>query len=74
MVKGEHTYMDLPGSSVSKNLPAKAGDMGSIPRSGRFSEEANSTHSSIFDLETWREESGGLQFMGLQRSQIQLSD
>ena len=27
---------DFPGGSVVKNLPAKAGDMGSIPGPGRF--------------------------------------
>ena len=31
----------LPGGSVVKNLPAKAGDMGLIPRSGRFPGEGN---------------------------------
>ena len=29
----------LPGDSVVKNLPANAGDMGSIPGSGRSPEE-----------------------------------
>ena len=28
-------YMDFPGGSVVKNPPANAGDMGSIPVSGR---------------------------------------
>ena len=27
---------DLPGGTVDKNLPANAGDMGSIPGPGRF--------------------------------------
>ena len=31
----------LPHSSVIKNLPANAGDMGSIPGLGRFSGEGN---------------------------------
>ena len=31
--------MDFPGSSVVKNLLANAGDMASIPGSGRFPEE-----------------------------------
>ena len=31
----------LPRSSVIKNLPANAGDMGSIPGLGRFSGEGN---------------------------------
>ena len=29
-------YESFPGDSVVKNLPANAGDMGSIPGSGRF--------------------------------------
>ena len=31
----------FPGVSVVKNLPANAGDMGSIPGSGRSPEEGN---------------------------------
>ena len=31
----------FPGSSVLKNLPANAGDTGSISGSGRFPEEGN---------------------------------
>ena len=33
--------MGFPGGSVVKNLPANAGDMGSIPGSGRSLEEGN---------------------------------
>ena len=33
--------MDFPGGSVVKNPPAKAGDMGSIPGSGRSLGEGN---------------------------------
>jgi len=41
---------------VVKNLPAKAGDMGSIPGSGRPPGEENATHSSIFALKIpWTE-------------------
>ena len=32
---------DLPGGSVVKNLPANAGDVGSIPGSGRSPGEGN---------------------------------
>ena len=35
---GIYTYLDIqdfPGGSVVKNLPANAGNMGSIPESGR---------------------------------------
>ena len=33
--------MVFPGTSVVKNLPANAGDMGSIPGSGMFPGEGN---------------------------------
>ena len=33
--------MGFPGVSVVKNLPANAGDMGSIPGSGKSPEEGN---------------------------------
>ena len=33
--------MGFPGGSVVKNLPANAGDMGSVPESGRFPGEGN---------------------------------
>ena len=33
--------MSFPGSSIVKNLPAKAGDMNSIPGSGRSPGEGN---------------------------------
>ena len=33
--------LGLPGGSVVKNLPANAGDMGLIPRSGRSSGEGH---------------------------------
>ena len=52
-----------------KNLPANAGDMGSIPGSGRSLEKEMATHSSILAWEIpWTEEPGGLQSMGLQKS------
>ena len=44
-----------------KNPPANAGDVGSIPGSGRSPGEANGTHSSILAWEIpWTEEPGGL--------------
>ena len=43
--------MDFPGGSVVKNLPANAGDAGSICGSGRQTREGMATHSSIF---AWR--------------------
>ena len=43
-----------------KDLPANAGDEGSIPRSGRSLEEETATHSSILVWEIpWTEEPGG---------------
>ena len=37
----------FPGGTVVKNLPANAGDVGSIPGSGRTPGGGNATHSSI---------------------------
>ena len=37
----EHFLSGFPGESVVKNLPAKAGDAGSIPGSGRSAGEGN---------------------------------
>ena len=47
-------YASLGASQVTlevKDPPANAGDMGSLPRSGRSLEEGMATHSSIL---TWR--------------------
>ena len=69
--------MGFPGVSVVKNLPANAGDAGSIPGSGRSpaernsnslqysSEKAKAPHSSTLARRIpWMEEPGGLQSMG----------
>ena len=37
----------FPGGSVVRNLPPGAGDVGSIPGSGRSPEKEIATHSSI---------------------------
>ena len=51
-----------------KNLPANAGDLGSIPGLEDPLEKEMATHSSILAWEIpWTEEPGGLQCMGLQR-------
>ena len=51
-----------------KKLPANAGDMGSIPDSGRSLEKEMATHSSILAWRIpWTEEPGGLQSTGSQR-------
>ena len=39
--------MGFPGGSVVKNPPASAGNVGSIPGSGRSPGEGTATHSSI---------------------------
>ena len=60
--------MSFPGGSALKNLPANAGDVGSIPESGRSPGEEMATHSNILAWEVpWTEESSGLQSMGSQR-------
>ena len=59
--------MDFPGASVVKNLPANAGDAGSIPGWERSPEEEKETHSSILAWEiSWTEDPGGLRFIGMQ--------
>ena len=66
--------MRYSGSMV-KNPPANAGDVGSIPGSGRSPAEEMATHSSILAWKIpWTEEPGGLQSKGLQKSQTRLSD
>ena len=63
--------MSFPGGSALKNLPADAGDAGSIPESGRSPGEEMATHSSILAWEVpWTEEAGRLQSMGLQRVEM----
>ena len=58
-----------------KNLPANAGDKGSIPGLGRSSGEGNDNPLQYSCLDVpWTEEPGGLQSTGLQKSQTQLSD
>ena len=53
--------MDFPGGSAVKYLPATAGDVGSIPGSGRPPEEEMATHSSILAWKIpWTEELGEL--------------
>ena len=67
--------MALPDGSVVKNLPAIAGDVvWSLGQKDTLKKEM-ATHFSLFACEIpWTEEPGGLQSMGLQKSQTQLSD
>ena len=58
-----------------KNLPANAGDTEFNPYRADPLEKEMTTHSCILAWEIpWTEEPGSLQFMGLQKSQEQLSD
>ena len=60
---------DFPGGSAVKNLSTNAGDVGSIPGSGRSPGKGTATHSSMPAWEIpWTEGPGGLQSMGLQES------
>ena len=60
--------MGFSGVSVVKSLPANAGDVGSIPGSGRSLEKEMAIHSSILAWRIpWTEESGRLQSTGSQR-------
>ena len=61
--------MNFPHGSVLNNLPANAGDAGSIPGSGRAPGEGNGNHSSIPAWEIpWIEEPGGATVHGVTKS------
>ena len=58
----------FPGASVVKNLPAVAGDVGSIPGLGRSPGEGSDNLLQYPCLRIpWTEKSGGLQSTGLQK-------
>ena len=60
--------MGFPGGSVVKNLPANAGDAGSILGQEDLLEKEMATHPSIPDWKIpWTEEPGRLQSMVSQR-------
>ena len=59
--------MGFPRGSVVKNPPANAGDVSSIPGSGRSPGEMATCPSILAWEIPWTEEPGGLQFMGSQR-------
>ena len=68
--------MGFPGSSVIKNLPANAGDTGDVPGSlgGKDPlEKGMAPHSSILAWKIPWTEPGGLQSMGVAKSQTPLS-
>ena len=55
-------------TQMVKNLPANAGDLGSIPGSGKSLEKGMATHSSILAWRIpWTEEPRGLQSIASQR-------
>ena len=62
--------MGFPGGSVVKNPPANAGDVGSIPGSGRSLGEENGNPLQYSCLgNPMKREPGRLQSIGLQKSQ-----
>ena len=65
-----YTYsMGFPRSSVGKESACNAGDLGSIPGSGKSLEKEVATHSSILAwIIPWTEEPGRLQSMRSQES------
>ena len=73
--KGQTTDLrGFPGGSDSKESARNAGDLGSIPGSGRSLKKGMATHSSILAWRIlWTEEPGGLQSMGVTKSQARLS-
>ena len=56
----------FPGGSVVKNPPANAGEVASIPGSGRFPGEGNGNYSIVARKILWTEEPGRLWTMGSQ--------
>ena len=57
----------FPHRSVGKSSACNAGDLGSIPGSGRSLKKEMATHSSILAWRIpWTEKPGGLQSMGTQ--------
>ena len=61
-------FGSFPGGSVVKSMPANAGDVGSIPGSGRSPEEEMANPSSILAWKIpWTEEPGRLQSTGSRR-------
>ena len=67
--------LGFPGGSVVKNLPANAGDTGSILGQENPMREEMATHSSILAWRIpWTEEPGGLQSIGVSKNQTWVSD
>ena len=67
--------MGFPGGSVVKNLPAKQETQVQSLDEKEPLEKEMAIHSSILTWEIpWTEEPGGLQSVGLQKSQTRLND
>ena len=63
-----HFLSGFPGDLVVKNLPAEAGDTGSVPGSGISAGEGNGNPLQYSCLgNRWTEEPGALQSRGSQR-------
>ena len=72
---GLFSCMGFPGVSAVKKKFRNAGDIGSIPGSGRSLEKEMATHSGILAWRiSWIEQPGGLQYMVSQTSRTQLSN
>ena len=66
--KANFSLIGFPGGSDRKASACNAGDLGSIPGSGRSPGEGNGNPSSTFAWKIpWMEEPGRLQSMGSQR-------
>ena len=67
--------MGFPGGSAVKNLPANAGDTGSIPRLGRSPEGGNGNLHQYFCLENSMDRGAWWAIVqGISESKTQLSD
>ena len=70
-----YIYIGFLGASDGKESACNAGDLGSIPGSGRSSEKGMATHSNILAWRIpWTEGPGGLQSIGVIKSWTRLSD
>ena len=66
-----NTIHRFPYSSVGKESACNAGDLGSIPGSGRSPRKGNGNHSTILAWRSsWTEETGRLKSMGSQESDM----
>ena len=69
-----YIYYEFPHSSASKESACKAGDLSSIPGSGRSLKKKTATHSSVLALRIpWKKEPSRLQSW-VHKSWTQFSD